>query len=110
MEGRKEMFYLMMHSIHFIYGYMVSADDLATAPSGPVKDHSDGEETCCCHCISYSFCLAARDLLYAASHRRDSKYRVKMLSMLLMFQTMQLFDLTCNTPVLGSSTTTLDML
>ena len=24
MEGRKEMFYLMMHSTHFIYGYMVS--------------------------------------------------------------------------------------
>ena len=23
-EGRKEMFYLMMHSAHFIYGYMVS--------------------------------------------------------------------------------------
>ena len=24
MEGRKEMFYLMMHSTHFIYGYMAS--------------------------------------------------------------------------------------
>ena len=23
-EGRKEMFYLMMHSAHFIYGYMAS--------------------------------------------------------------------------------------
>ena len=23
-EGRKEMFYLTMHSTHFIYGYMVS--------------------------------------------------------------------------------------
>ena len=30
MEERKEMFYLTMHSIHFIYGYMV-------------KDHSDSE-------------------------------------------------------------------
>ena len=29
-EGRKEMFYLMTHSTHFIYGYMV-------------KDHSDSE-------------------------------------------------------------------
>ena len=29
-EGRKEMFYLMMHSTHFIYGYMV-------------KYHSDSE-------------------------------------------------------------------
>ena len=23
-DGRKEMFYLTMHSIHFIYGYMAS--------------------------------------------------------------------------------------
>ena len=30
-EGRKEMFYLTMHSTHFIYGYMVS-------------DHSDSEK------------------------------------------------------------------
>ena len=30
MEGRKEMFYLTMHSTHFIYGYMVT-------------DHSDSE-------------------------------------------------------------------
>ena len=33
-EGRKEMFYLTMHSTHFIYGYMAS--DM-------VKDHSDSE-------------------------------------------------------------------
>ena len=32
-EVRKEMFYLMTHSTHFIYGYMAS--DM-------VKDHSDG--------------------------------------------------------------------
>ena len=30
-EGRKEMFYLTVHSTHFIYGYMV-------------KDHSDSEK------------------------------------------------------------------
>ena len=30
-EGRKEIFYLTMHSTHFIYGYMV-------------KDHSDSEK------------------------------------------------------------------
>ena len=30
-EGRKEMFYLMTHSTHFIYGYMAS-------------DHSDSEK------------------------------------------------------------------
>ena len=29
-EGRKEVFYLMTHSTHFMYGYMV-------------KDHSDSE-------------------------------------------------------------------
>ena len=34
MEGRKEMFYLMIHSTHFIYGYIAS--DM-------VKDHSDSE-------------------------------------------------------------------
>ena len=33
--GRKEMFYLMTHSTHFIYGYMAS--DM-------VKDHSDSEK------------------------------------------------------------------
>ena len=33
-EGRKEMFYLTMHSTHFIYGYMAS--DM-------VKNHSDSE-------------------------------------------------------------------
>ena len=34
-KGRKEMFYLMMHSTHFIYGYMAS--------DYMVKDHSDSE-------------------------------------------------------------------
>ena len=34
-KGRKEMFYLMTHSTHFIYGYMAS--DM-------VKDHSDSEK------------------------------------------------------------------
>ena len=60
--GRKEMFYLTMHSTHFIYGYMV-------------KDHSDSErgETCWCH-MGYSFRLTARVPLYAPSHRQDSTY------------------------------------
>ena len=31
-EGSKEMFYLMTHSTHFMYGYMASH---------MVKDHSD---------------------------------------------------------------------
>ena len=36
MEGRKEMFYLTTHSTHFIYGYMVS--DIYM-----VKDNSDSK-------------------------------------------------------------------
>ena len=66
MEGRKEMFYLTSHSTHFIYGYMVSTIWLRTILI--VR-----KETCCRH-IGYSFRLAARVLLYAASHRQDSTY------------------------------------
>ena len=62
MEGRKEM-YLMMHSTHFIYGYLVS--DM-------LKDHSNSKRET--HC-SHSFRLAARDLLYAQSNRYDSRYK-----------------------------------
>ena len=65
-EGRKEMFYLTMHSTHFIYGYMASDIWLRTILI--VR-----EETHCCH-IGYSFQLAARVLLYAPSHRQDSTY------------------------------------
>ena len=40
-----------------------------------VKEHSNREkETCCHHYMSYSFQLAARDLLYAPSHRQDNTY------------------------------------
>ena len=63
-EGRKEMFYLMTHSTHFIYGYMASDIWLRTILI--VR-----KETCCHH-IGYSFRLAARVLLYAPSHRQDS--------------------------------------
>ena len=55
MEGRKEMFYLTMHSTHSIlrlYGVRHM-----------VKDH-----------IGYSFRLTARVLLYAPSHRQDNTY------------------------------------
>ena len=45
--GRKEMFYLTMHSTHFIYGYMASDMWLRTILI--VR-----KETCCCH-IGYSF-------------------------------------------------------
>ena len=35
------------------------------------KDHSARKETHCCH-MGYSFRLAARDILYASSHRQDN--------------------------------------
>ena len=61
-----EMFYLTMHSTHFIYGYMVSDIWLRTILI--VR-----KETCCCH-IGCSYRLTARVLLYAPSHRQDSTY------------------------------------
>ena len=65
-ERKKEMFYLMTHSTHFIYGYMVSDIWLRTILI--VR-----KETHCCH-IGYSYRLAARVLLYAPSHRQDNTY------------------------------------
>ena len=56
-EGRKEMFYLTMHSTHFIYGYMLKR-----------------EETHCHHYMGYSFWLAAMGLLYTPPHKQDSAY------------------------------------
>ena len=63
---RKEMFYLTMHSTHFIYGYMASYIWLRTILIVRKK-------TRCCH-IGYSFRLTARVLLYAPCHRQDSTY------------------------------------
>ena len=56
------MFYFMMHSVNFIYGYVVEQ---------LVKDHSDCEkrkETGC------AFSLAALDLLYTVRTGNDKKY------------------------------------
>ena len=60
------MFYLTMHSTHFIYSYMTSDVWLRTIVI--VRT-----ETCCRH-IGYSFRLTATVLLYAPSHRQDSTY------------------------------------
>ena len=60
------MFYLTMHSTHFIYGYM--ALDIWLRTILIVR-----KKTCCRH-IGYSFQLTARVLLYAPSHRQDSTY------------------------------------
>ena len=65
-KGRKEIFYLTMHSTHFIYGYMVSDIWLRTILI--VR-----KETCCCH-IGYSLWLTTKVILYAPSHRQDSTY------------------------------------
>ena len=60
------MFYLTMHSTHFIYGYMASDIWLRTILIV-------WKETRCRY-IGYSFWLTARVLLYAPSHRQDSTY------------------------------------
>ena len=62
----RDMFYLMTHSTHFIYGYMASDIWLRTILI--VR-----KETRCRH-IGYSYRLTARVLLYASSHRQDDTY------------------------------------
>ena len=63
---RENFFYLMTHSTHFIYCYMVSDIWLRTILI--VRKETR------CHHIGYSFWLTARVLLYAPSHRQDSTY------------------------------------
>ena len=58
------MFYLMTHSTHFIYGYMVS--DIWSRTT-----HIAREKTHCRH-IGYSFQLAARVLLYPSEKERET--------------------------------------
>ena len=65
-EREREMFYLTMHSTHFIYGYMASDIWLRTILI--VR-----KETLCRH-IGYSYRLTARVLLYAPSQRQDITY------------------------------------
>ena len=60
------MFYLTMHSTHFIYSYMASDIRLRTILI--VR-----KETRCRH-EGYSYRLTARVLLYAPSHRQDNTY------------------------------------
>ena len=63
---RKEMFYLTMHSTHFIYVYM--AADIWYMTTQIARD-----ETQCRH-MCYSFQLAAMVLLYASFHRQHNTY------------------------------------
>ena len=67
LNRRKEMFYLTMHSTHFIYGYMMSGMWLRTITIAR-------EETRCRHYMGYSFRIAAKVILYAPSQRQDSTY------------------------------------
>ena len=60
------MFYLMTHSAHFIYGYMVSDIWLRTTQIAREETH--------CHHMGYSYRLSARVLLYASSHIQDNTY------------------------------------
>ena len=64
-EGRKEMFCLMTHSTHFIYGYMASDIWLRTILI------ARKETRCWTH---INFRLTARLLLYAPSHRQNSTF------------------------------------
>ena len=64
--GWMEMFYLTMHSTHFIYSYMASDIWLRTILI--VTKETRG------HHIGYSFQLTAKVLFYAPSHRQDSTY------------------------------------
>ena len=64
-EGRKEMFYLMTHSTHFIYGYLVSdvVNDLSDSERGnPLPPHG------------LLFPNSNKFLLYAPSRKEDSTY------------------------------------
>ena len=65
-ERERELFYLTMHSTHFIYGYMTSDIWLRTILI--VRKETR------CHHIGYSYRLTARVLLYAPSHRQDNTY------------------------------------
>ena len=66
LKRHKEMFYLTMHSTHFLFTVIWRQTWLRTILI--VR-----KETCCPH-IGYSFRLAARVLLYAPSHRQDNTY------------------------------------
>ena len=67
MRRRKEMFYLTMHSTHFIYGYMVLDIWCRTT-------HIARDETRCRNDMGCSFGLAVRVLLYAPFHRQNRTY------------------------------------
>ena len=60
------MFYLMTHSVHFIYGYMVSDIWYRTTQIA--------REEICCHSMGYTFQLSATLLFYTPSHRQHTTY------------------------------------
>ena len=62
---KEEMFYLTMHSTHFIYSYMAS--DM-------VNDHSDSERGNPLLPRELLFLTSSKVFLYASSHRQDNTY------------------------------------
>ena len=60
-EGKKEVFYYVTHSTHFIYGYMASDIWYKTIQIAR-------EETRCPHYTGFSFRLAAMVLIYIYHH------------------------------------------
>ena len=63
---KEDIFYLMTHSTHFIYGHMMSDIWLRTTQIPREEPR--------CHHMGYSFRLAAKVLLYASSHGQDNTY------------------------------------
>ena len=68
-KKKGNVFYLTTYLTHFIYSYMVSDIGYSTAQTVKEKIH-------CYIYMGYSFCLTARVLLYAPSHRWDSTHHV----------------------------------
>ena len=62
-QGRKEMFYLMTHSTHFIYGYMAS--DIC---HDMVKDQSDSERGNPLPPHRLLFPISSKEMFYLTTH------------------------------------------
>ena len=65
--GRKEGYVLFNDTLNTFYLWLYGISHM-------VKHHTHSEKENCCLHMGYSFLLAARDLLYAPSHRQDSRY------------------------------------
>ena len=64
-KNKRKIFYLMMHSVYFIYSYMPLDIGLRTTQVARNQLSHDRHHSCQ---------LATRDLLYAPPNRQDSTY------------------------------------